>query len=114
MLALHEGARGRGWRKLRYTAHRADANHWEILAALKKVTIVVDTHNCSGGMGDILARHVVTKQPVFLEVKQKQSDALTESESKFAADFRPNWQCVHSVAEALAAVGVPGEEREVG
>lgn len=76
------------------------------MAALKKVTFVLDTHHAGGGMGDLLARHVVTKRAVFLEIKAKKSDKLTENEQVFAREMKESWACVHSVEEALAAVGV--------
>jgi hypothetical protein len=90
----------------RHTRHRRDTNHVEIERALRHVTAVRDIHNYGGGMGDLLARHVVTKAAVFLEIKAKQNDKLTESERAFAWDFRASWACVHSVDEALAAIGV--------
>jgi len=86
--------------------HRADANHWEILRELKKVTVVRDIHHSSGGMGDILARHVRTKLPVFLEVKSKRTDELTETEAEFAFDFPESHFVVFTVEDAFLAIGV--------
>ena len=86
--------------------HRADANHWQILAALKKVTAVRDIHNCPGGIGDILARHTKTGEAVFLEVKASPKDHLTAAEEEFSFDFWANWARVHTVDEALWAIGL--------
>ena len=94
---------------MRHTRHRRDSNHDEIYAGLSKVTFVRDLHNYGGGMGDILARHVVTKQAVFLEVKALKRDKLTEAESAFATQFAASWRCVHSLDEALAAIGIAVE-----
>ncbi len=89
---------------MRRTFHRADRDHFKILAALKKITFVVDTHHHSGGVGDILARHVVTGEPVFLEVKSSAKDKLTLTEAAFATWFPRHWKRVNNIDEALAAV----------
>jgi hypothetical protein len=91
---------------MRHHIHRRDRDHDVIFAALKKVTAVRDIHNYGGGMGDILARHTVTHQPVFLEVKSSESDKLTESEQGFRRDFGGFWRRVHTLDEALAAIGI--------
>jgi hypothetical protein len=91
---------------VRRTRHRADSNHWEILAELKKVTVVRDIHNYGGGMGDILALNVRTRQPVFLEVKPPGKWKLTVSEAVFKLEFGACSILVQSVDEALDAVGV--------
>ena len=57
-------------------------------------------------MGDILARDVITKQPIFLEVKSSAKDDLTDSEQKFSEVFRRNWFRVDNLEQALTAIGV--------
>jgi len=93
---------------MRHARHRRDSNHDEILAALKRITIAIDTHNHADGIGDILARHVRTHQAMFLEVKPSEKAKLTESERAFAAAFPLNWVRVNSIDDALAAVGIDG------
>lgn len=91
---------------MRYrSVHRSDANHQVILDALKRVTWVFDIHHFGGGMGDLIARHLITKRAVFIEIKAKQSDKLTEAEQVFAREMRASWVCVHDIGEALVAVG---------
>lgn len=91
-----------------HPVRQRDAKHKEIWEAVRGATWALDIHNHADGIGDILARHVVTGQPVFLEVKNTKSDKLTESEQRFAAAFKAvgAWVCVHSIEEALAAIGV--------
>jgi hypothetical protein len=91
---------------MRHTRHRRDSNHDEILAGLKRVTTAIDIHNYGGGMGDILCRHLRTKLAVFLEVKSSPKDDLTPSEVLFSEAFKFSWARVHSLDEALAAIGV--------
>lgn len=90
---------------MRRTIHRADGNHWPILAGLKKVTHAEDIHNGSLG-ADILARHVRTKAPVFLEVKKDGKSDLTAKEAAMQATFPLHWARVETLDEALAAVGL--------
>lgn len=93
---------------MRRTLHRRDQNHDSILAALKRITVAIDTHNHGDGIGDILARHVRTHQAIFLEVKPNEKAKLTESERAFSAAFPLNWVRVNSIDDALAAVGIAG------
>ena len=84
--------------------HRADGNHWPILAGLKKVTPAVDAHNYGLGF-DIIAPHVVTGAPMLLEVKPDAKAKLTPKELAMSAVFPDHWRRVNSLDEALAAVG---------
>ena len=93
---------------VRHTRHRRDANHDEIIAGLKRVTVVRDIHNYGGGMGDILALNVRTRQPVFLEVKPPGRYELTASERVFKSDFGACSIVVQSLDQALEAVGLSG------
>jgi hypothetical protein len=57
-------------------------------------------------MGDILARHVKTGRPVFLEVKAKKTDKLTQAEALFSATFDGHHFVVYTVADAFSAIGL--------
>lgn len=89
---------------------KRDGNHTAIARELRKVTIVTDVH-ALGAIGfDLLARHVVTKAPVFIEVKDPvqapSSHDRSENERRMAADYPDHWRKVMTVDDALAAVGV--------
>ncbi len=101
---------------MRWATHPKDANHDYILGELKKAGVfVMDIHNAGHGLGDILARHVVTKLPVFIEIKALKRDKLTAAEKVMASVYAPTgaWKCVHTLDEALAAVGL-ARPRDVG
>lgn len=100
----------RGYRR---GGHRLDGPQKEIVAALRKVTVVV---NLSQGTikdcPDLLARH---RQgwPIWLEIKSA-TGGLTDGQQDFAADWlqayetRINgryYRVVRTVDEALRAVG---------
>lgn len=89
----------------RHRFHARDANHDDIAEALRKVTIVFDVHHDSGGQ-DLIARHVRTKQPVFIEIKPSSKEELTPNEEKWQAAFPFNWARVETVDDALRAVGL--------
>lgn len=102
---------------MRRTVHRRDTNHATVLSALRAVTWVADISQYGGGMGDILARHIRTGAPMFLEIKDgalsPSRRKLTASETVFASVFGPRgyWVKCVSVDEALRAVGATTETR---
>lgn len=100
---------------MRRTQHRKDDGHDAVAKALAKVTEFIDVHNHADGMGDFLARHVVTKQATFIEYKpghvtgkdgRKARCEMTPSEAKFHEMFPRNHVVCLSVEDALRAVGV--------
>lgn len=91
---------------MRWATHAKDGNHDEIFAAIRKITWAKDIHNAGLGLGDILARHIVTKLPVFIEVKPNAKSPLRESEAEMAVVFgrTGTWRRVNNVDEGIKAV----------
>ncbi len=90
-------------------AKRRDDNHESIRDGLRAAGVaVLDLGSAGCGVADLLARHVVTKLGVFLEVKNpKMSPSarrLTKDEEAFASFVTVF--VVLTLREALAAVGV--------
>lgn len=90
-------------------AARTDANHAEIVAALRAVGATVRSLAAVGsGVPDLLVGFRGTN--VLLEVKdgRKPPSArkLTPDEERFLATWRGRAVVVESVSEALAAIGV--------
>ncbi len=91
-------------------ARRSDDNQSAILTALKRVTFAVSVHR-TGALGfDVLARHVTTKLPVFIEIKNPKRPPskrrLTANESKMAVELPLVYRKVETLDEALRAVGL--------
>ena len=98
---------------------RKDLNHYDIRDELRRNTLVADVSRHEGLGCDLIARHVVGGYPIFLEVKGPRSrERLTESEVALRAMFPANYFVVTTVAEAMAAVGLPpdgqGDEGDEG
>ena len=89
---------------------RTDANHQPIGAALRGVTPTIDVHGLGIIGCDFISRHVITKRPVFIEVKDPEQPPsarqLTENETKMRAAFPDDYRVVLTKADALAAVGL--------
>lgn len=92
-----------------YRRSRTDANHAPIGQALRDVTFVRDVHGDGNTGCDYVARHLVDKLPVFIEVKRPDlppyKRALTESEQEMRDAFPGRYAVVMTEDEALAAVG---------
>lgn len=87
-------------------AARTDANHREIVDALRKVGCVVhDTSALGGGFPDLVVK---AARVLLMEVKdgKKPPSArrLTPEQEKFAAEWAGHWVCVSSVDEAIKEV----------
>lgn len=98
-------------------AARTDANHREIVQALRTAGCVVhDTSSVGGGFPDLVvgkpAHAIVTpfgiKVVWLMEVKDgsrpPSARKLTPDQERFAAEWSGAWVCVTSVDEALAVV----------
>ncbi len=95
-----------------YRRSRTDANHSAIGAVLRRVTVVADVHG-DGTVGcDFIAKHIVTKAPVLIEVKDptKKPSArkLTGHEEAMAIAFPDHFRLVLTEEDALRAVGALG------
>jgi hypothetical protein len=93
----------------RYAA-RVDGNQAQIVAALRAVGASVATcHAVGQGFPDLSVGW--QGQTFLLEVKDpskpKSDRQLTPSQAKFHAEWRGHVAVVETVAEALAAIGVP-------
>ncbi len=93
-------------------AKRRDRNHAEIRDGLRKRNVaVLDLGSAGCGVSDLVAEHVITRRPVFLEVKDpKQPPSarkMTEDELTFAS-FVPV-VVVLTLDDALDACGVSRE-----
>lgn len=97
---------------MRRTLHRRDGNHAELEAALRRVTVVHDVHNYALGC-DLIARHALTRGPVFIEIKDPKQPpsgrTLTDSEKAMKAEYGRFYFVVETIDDALAAVGITGE-----
>lgn len=95
---------------MRYLRKKADGNHAAIGKALRGVTIVTDVHTLGAIGCDYIARHVVTKQPMLIEVKDptqpKCKRDRSENEAKMRDAYPNNWRMVMSEDEALRAIGI--------
>jgi hypothetical protein len=95
-----------------YRPRKTDSTHKAIKQALEDVTVVVDVHELGRVGCDLVARHVVTKAPVFIEAKShkkvshRSATKLTANEQEMARLFPGHWRRCETVDEALAAVGV--------
>ncbi len=90
-------------------AKRRDRNHGEIRDGLRAVGVaVLDLGSAGCGVSDLLALHVNTHKPVWLEVKDGKlppsARQQTPAELAFAV-FVPV-VVVLTLSEALAAVGI--------
>lgn len=88
-------------------AARTDANHREIVDALRKVgASVADTSGVGGGFPDLVVG--VRGITFLLEVKDgskpPSARKLTEDQAEFARMWRGHWVCVSSVDEAIKEV----------
>ena len=88
-------------------AARQDANHAEIVSALRKVgASVADTSGVGRGFPDLVAGF--RGRNWLMEVKdgQKPPSArkLTPDQEAFVAEWRGHWVCVKSAEEAIKAV----------
>lgn len=95
-----------------YQRRKTDSTHAAIGKALRDVTIVTDVHELGRIGADFIARHVVTKTPVFIEAKShkkvshRSEKQLTKNEATMAVVYPEHWKRCETVDEALAAVGV--------
>lgn len=98
-------------------AARTDANHREIVRALRAVGAqVADTSGAGNGFPDLVVLAPVVRigdfqrseRVILMEVKDGKKPpsarALTPAQEKFAAEWHGHWCCVTSVDEALAVV----------
>ena len=89
-------------------AARQDANHREIVDALRKVGCVVhDTSALGGGFPDLVVQTPAGTSILLMEVKDGRKPpsarALTADQEEFSRLWK-RWVCVTSVDEALAVV----------
>lgn len=93
----------------RYFRSRTDGPHKDIGRTLRKVTVCLDVHGFGPIGCDFLAKHLITKQPMFLEVKDPSKPPsarqLTSNETFMSLAFEANYRVVMTADEALAAVG---------
>lgn len=91
---------------------KVDSNHHEIVAALRKAgRRVLDLSGVGNGCPDILV--LVGDRLILMEIKIPKGPRGGTSQSKLTSDqvsFAYQWPVVivRSVAEALAATGIPG------
>lgn len=88
-------------------ASRVDANHAEIVAALRKIgASVADTSGVGGGFPDLVVGY--RGRNLIVEVKDGSKPPskrkLTPDQVDFVAAWRGHWMQVRSVDEAIAAV----------
>jgi len=93
--------------KLIRRAARVDANHAEIVAALRAIgASVADTCGVGGGFPDLVAGFRGANW--LLEVKDgakyPSARKLTEDQQTFAQAWRGQWACVESVDDAIRVV----------
>ena len=91
-------------------AARVDANHGEIIAALRRAGCVVhDTSRQGGGFPDCIAA-TPRGRLVMLEIKDgakpPSARKLTDAEAEFHATWGHHVAVVTSAADALRAVGI--------
>ncbi len=93
-----------------YRRRKTDGNHKSIGKTLRSVTVVIDVHELGRVGCDFIARHVVTKSPVFIEVKDPAQRADKRDRSKNEATMRDlfpgHWRMVLTSDDALRAVGL--------
>lgn len=98
---------------MRYLRKKTDSTHAAIGKALRGVTVVTDVHELGRIGADFIARHVVTKAPVFIEAKShkkvshRSEKQLTKNEATMAVVYPEHWRRCETVDEALSAVGLP-------
>ncbi len=97
-------------RGFRRGSHRTDGPQKEIVAALRKVTVVENLSQAStAGAPDLVARRVGGPPPwgvpIWLEVKAP-GGKLSPAQLEFQARWPSYYYVVTSVEEALRAVGV--------
>lgn len=103
---------------MRYTRRKTDSTHAAIGKALRGVTVVTDVHELGRIGADFIARHVVTKAPVFIEAKShkkvshRSAAKLTKNEATMAVVYPEHWRRCETVDEALAAVGLTSMLKE--
>jgi hypothetical protein len=94
-----------------FIRRRTDGNHQPIGQALRGVTPTIDVHGLGIIGCDFISRHVITKRPVFVEVKDPEQPPsarrLTENELAMQAAFPDDYRVVLTVDQALDAVGAP-------
>jgi hypothetical protein len=87
-----------------------DRNHAEIAQTLRRVTSVLDVHRYPQMGCDLIARHVRTRAPVFIEIKDPQKTPsarkLTDNELTTWRIFPLNYAVCLTVDDALKAVGL--------
>lgn len=95
---------------MRYRARKVDGNHAAIGRVLRAVTVVVDVHGLGAVGCDYIARHVVTKAPMLIEVKDptrpKSARDRSANERKMRDDYPNHWRQVLTGDDALEAVGI--------
>ena len=88
---------------------RTDRNHSAIRDGLRRVTVVEDTSDIGRGWPDLVARHVATGEPIFLEVKNPGQPPsrrrLTVDETSFASRWGGVYCVVLTLNDALEAIG---------
>ena len=89
---------------MRYDA-RADANQAEIVAALREIgATVTDLHRVGGGCPDLLVGYRGVNY--LLEVKTEDGE-FTPKEADWFLTWHGQRAVVHTIAEALAVLGMP-------
>lgn len=88
-------------------AARTDANHAEVVKALRAIGCsVADTSRVGGGFPDLVCGY--RGRNYLIEVKDGKKPPsgrrLTDDQVKFVQQWRGYWACVQSVDEALEVV----------
>jgi len=100
-----------------YSRKKTDGNHAAISQALRRVTVVTDVHALGAVGCDLIARHVVTKAPVLIEVKDptrpRSSHGRSENERRMREWYPDHYRIVMTEAEALEAVGLAAKRERI-
>lgn len=94
--------------------HRADGNHFPVLASLRRLGLApFDTHNYGIGC-DFMLPHVRDGSPHFFELKDPAQPPsgrkLTESELAMQARYPQHWHLALTVEDVLRAIGLVAAE----
>lgn len=91
-------------RGFRRGGHRTDSTQKEIIAGLRKVTVVVNLSQASTkGCPDVVARHKAW-YPVWLEIKGPKTP-VTDAQNAFALQWAGYHRVVRTLDEAMVALG---------